>query len=311
MDINLPSIERLRRSVIAVPPLARDEKLELAPGPNRKLIRYLENGGVSHLLYGGNALLYHIPLSEYTAMLSLIADSVSPGTLVCPAAGPTYGLLMDQANILREFDFPTVMVLPQRDITDPAGIARGIRLFAERLHKPVVVYLKFDRWLPVDTIRRLYDDGLVSWIKYAVVREDPREDDYLRELIDAVPAKSIVSGIGEQPAIVHLRDFGISSFTSGCVCVAPQRSMEMLAHIQAGRYAEADHLRRQFNLLEEQRNRINPIRVLHRAVELAGIANTGPMLPLLSELSNSDLSVVQDATRSLFEWEEALLSAGR
>ncbi len=43
--------------------------------------------------------------------------------------------------------FPTVMILPQKEIADEQGIARGIRLFCEKLGRPVVVYLKHDRWL--------------------------------------------------------------------------------------------------------------------------------------------------------------------
>jgi dihydrodipicolinate synthase/N-acetylneuraminate lyase len=304
METQLPTPARLRSSVIAVPPLARDSQLRLAAEPNRKLIRYLEQAGVSHLLYGGNAVLYHIPLSEYGQMLGLLADTAAAKTLICPSAGPTYGLLMDHAEVLKDFDFPTVMVLPQRDIADAAGIARGIRLFAERLGRPVVVYLKFDRWLPVDSVRRLFDDGVVSWIKYAVVRDDPSDDRYLRELIDQVPAERIVSGIGEQPAIIHTRDFGLAGYTSGCVCVAPRRSMEMLGRMAVQEYSAAEAIREKFVELEDLRNGINPIRVLHRAVELAGIAETGPILPLLGEVPAGDVSRVGEAAKRLLKWEQ-------
>jgi len=54
----------LARSVIVVPPLCRDEKLELADAENVRLIRHLEGGGVRILLYGGNANLYNIAVSE-------------------------------------------------------------------------------------------------------------------------------------------------------------------------------------------------------------------------------------------------------
>lgn len=42
------------------------------------------------------------------------------------------------------------------------------------------------------------NEGLISWIKYAIVREDPAVDPYLTRLIDLVDRKLIVSGIGEQ-----------------------------------------------------------------------------------------------------------------
>ena len=54
---------------------------------------------------------------------------------------------MEQAKILREFDFPTAMVLPTRDMASQDGVATGIRKFAEAFGKSVVVYLKFEEYL--------------------------------------------------------------------------------------------------------------------------------------------------------------------
>ncbi len=304
METKLPNSDRLRNSVIAVPPLARDHAMKLDGPANRTLIQYLERGGISHLLYGGNAIFYHLAPSEYAKALTLLVENAGPRTLVCPSAGPTYGLMMDHADVLRDFDFPTVMVLPQRDITDHAGIARGVRDFAEKLGKPIVLYLKFDRWLPVDAVRRLFQDGLISWIKYAVVREDPQQDPYLSELIQAVPADRMVSGIGEQPAIIHTRDFGLAGYTSGCVCVAPRRSMEMLGCLSRSAWDAAERIREKFVPLEDLRNSINPIRVLHRAVELAGITSTGPVLPLLGDIPQQDYARVQEAAQALAAWEQ-------
>ena len=71
-------------------------------------------------------------------------------------------------------------------------------------------------------------------LKYAVVREDPLRDDYLRALLGEVEARWIVSGIGERPAIAHYRHFGLSSFTSGSVCVAPRGSMRLLRLLAEG-----------------------------------------------------------------------------
>ena len=213
--------------------------------------------------------------------------------------------MMDQADILADFDFPTVMILPQKEIADPTGIARGVRLFAEKYGKPIVLYLKHDRWLEPATVGQLYRDGLISWVKYAVVRDNPAEDNYLREVLEQVPGDIVVSGIGEQPAIIHMRDFGIGSFTSGCVCVAPGRSMDMLAAIKAGNYAEAEEIRKKFLPLEDLRNNIQPIRVLHRAVALADIADTGPLLPMLGELTSSDDAAVATAAKQLVKWNQA------
>lgn len=276
--------ELLSQSVFAVPPLARDDDYEIDADENEKIIRHLEGGGVRSLLYGGNAVLYHTSLGDFENALAMVSDSAGLDTTVVPSMGPSFGIARDQIDILQGFDFPTVMMLPSRDIVDSAGIATGLRILAEQLGKPIVVYLKHDRWMDPKDIAALDADGVISWIKYAVVRDDPAQDDYLREVIDVFPTERIVSGIGEQPAIVHLRDFGITGFTSGCVCVNPEQSMAMLGSIQSGDMEMAESIRTYFQPLEHLRDTIHPIRVLHYAVQAAGIARTGPIQPMLSDV---------------------------
>ncbi len=291
--------ELLAASVIAVPPMARDAHRRISVVENTKIIRAIEAGGVSTLLYGGNAVFYHMRLTEYADALSILADAAAPNTWIVPSVGPAFGIMMDQAQVLKDYNFPTVMILPQKEIADEAGIATGIRLFVEQYGKPIVLYLKHDRWLSPSIVDSLVRDGLVSWIKYAVVRENPSLDPYLTELLSLVPANLVVSGIGEQPAIIHLRDFGVGGFTSGCVCVAPARSMAMLKAIQAQDFAKAERIRASFGPLEDLRNSIQPIRVLHEAVAAAGIAATGPMQPLLGELGESHKAAIKQAVQSL------------
>ncbi len=295
--------ETLAGSVISVPPLARNADFSLNRDENEKLIRHLEGGGVSTLLYGGNAILYHVALSEYAELLQMMTDLAGDNTLMIPSVGPAYGTMMDQAAILREFNFPTAMILPTRDVVTSSGVASAVRHFVEKTSKPAVLYIKNDGFIEVDAVKKLMNDGLLSWIKYAVVREDTSNDPYLRELADAVGTERIVSGIGEQPAIVHLRDFGLNCFTSGCVCVAPGKSMEMLRSIRAGDFEVAEQIRSTFKPLENLRNSINPIRVLHTAVALSGIANTGPIIPLMSELDDSNKPAIQAVAAQLLEVE--------
>jgi dihydrodipicolinate synthase/N-acetylneuraminate lyase len=299
MNVNAITSETLTGSVIAVPPLARRQDLAIDRQENEKIIRHLEAGGVRTLLYGGNAVLYHIAVSEYSALLEMLEDLAAPDTLVIPSVGPAYGMMMDQAEILRQTDFPTAMILPQHDVATPRGIATGIRLFAEAFGKPVVLYIKRDGYLAVTEARALVDDGLVSWIKYAVVRERTGQDEYLRQLVENVPADVVVSGIGEQPALIHMREFGLVGFTSGCVCIAPRLSMEMLRAVQSRDFPKAEEIQAQFRPLEDLRNQIHPVSVLHRAVSLAGIAETGPVLPLLSEITDQESSAVKEAAGRL------------
>lgn len=299
MNTDLITPETLASSVISVPPLARNPDLSLNRAANEKQIRHLEAGGVTTLLYGGNAILYHIALSEYAGLVDMLAEIAGHESLVIPSVGPAYGMMMDQATILRDMPFPTAMILPTRDVAVPAGVATAVRHFVEKVNRPAVLYIKHDGFIDVARVKQLMDDGLLSWIKYAVVRDDTSKDNYLRELVDAVGTGRIVSGIGEQPAITHLRDFGVTSFTSGCVCVAPRLSMQMLQAMKAGEWEKADEIRQIFSALEDLRNSINPVRVLHTAITLSGIADMGPIMPLLSEVDEADTLKIRDAAKQL------------
>ncbi len=299
MDTRPVTIARLAASVVAVPPLARDAEGRISGTENAKIIRHIEAGGVDTLLYGGNAILYHIRPSEYAGLLTMLAGAAAKDTLVVPSAGPSYGVMMDQAEVLRDFAFPTVMVLPHQGLNTFAGVETGLRRFAEKLGKPIVVYVKQEGYVTPKEVARLVADGVVSWIKYAIVRPDPEEDPFLKELVGLVPPSLIVSGIGEQPAIAHVCGFGLTGFTSGCVCIAPALSQKMLLAIRSKDWVEAERIRGIFKPLEDLRNAINPVRVLHEAVRLAGIADTGTILPLLSPLDEAQSATVAAAATAL------------
>jgi dihydrodipicolinate synthase/N-acetylneuraminate lyase len=293
------SLEDLQRSVMAVPPLARNADDSLNADENRRLIQHLEAGGITLLLYGGNANFYHLPLSEFEPALELLSTTASDTSLVIPSVGPAYGTMMEQARMVRRFRFPTLMVLPQQGITTSAGVATGIRRFVEAAGIPALVYIKHDGFIEPEDVAALDRDGLVSAVKYATVRTDTSRDDYLRRLIQVVDPRKIISGIGEQPAVIHLRDFGLGGFTSGCVCVAPRLSQAMLAAMRRGDWMEAERIRQLFKPLEDLRNAIHPIRVLHEAVDAAGIASTGPLLPLLSNVEPKDKPAIAVAAKAL------------
>jgi len=291
--------EQFASSVLAVPPLARDANLKICAQNNAKIIRHIESGGVSMLLYGGNANLYHIRVSEYARLLEVLEDGAADDTLMIPSVGPAYGTMMDQADILKGTRFPTVMVLPTKAVMTEPGLMTGFRHFVEAIDRPAVLYIKEEGYISPEGAAELLEDGLVSFIKYAIVRDDPADDPYLERLVDRVDPSRICSGIGEQPALIHLTKFRCSGFTSGCVCVNPTMSQRMLAAIHAKDYDTAEDIRKQFLPLEDLRNEINPIRVLHEAVELCGIADVGPHLPLLSGVVDSAASKIKAAAIEL------------
>jgi dihydrodipicolinate synthase/N-acetylneuraminate lyase len=274
----------LGASVFAVPPLARNQDLSLNRAANQAQIKHIEAGGITTLLYGGNANFFHLRVSEYPALLDMLEELAAPGTWVVPSVGPEYGLLMDQVAILKQRRFPTAMVLPLASPGNSDGLETGIAQAADAYGRKLILYIKSETGLTPEALGRLVKRGMVCAVKYGIERPEPAKDDFLRRILDHVDRSLVVSGMGERPAIIHMRDFGLAGFTSGCVCIAPRGSRLMLKAALRKDWAEAERLRAIFMPLEECRIRLHLIRVLHEALTLSGIADMGPILPMLSNI---------------------------
>ena len=302
MKVSPVTPDDLGRSVIAVPPLALNRELQPEIEENRKILQHLHAGGVSSYLYGGNANFFAIPVSEYEAVLDLL-EEITPGDAwTIPSIGADYGKALDQARMLKHRPFPTAMLLPMQAPITPEGVANGIRRLSDAMGKQLVVYIKFENFLTPALLQKLQDDGVICSIKYAIELPDPRNDPFLADLIERVGTERLVSGIGERPVVDHLGHFGLKCFTSGSVCVAPRISMAFLEAVRKQDWELAQSLWEKFVPLENLRDRHSPIRVLHEAVRLAGIADTGPMMPHLSNIS--DGKVIADigaAASALFD----------
>jgi dihydrodipicolinate synthase/N-acetylneuraminate lyase len=293
------------RGVFAVPPLARrnDAQRSLDFAQNNLIVEHIAAGGITQLIYGGNAFLYHIQLAEFEAMVKWLSGL--PDELwVIPSIGPSYGRAMEQAAILSNVQFPCAMILPSSDPRDAGGLEQGLREISEMAEAKLVVYLKdetnfgSDKEAGLDAVARLVDDGVCIGIKYAVVRECP-EDAYLEALLARVDRRFVISGIGERPAVTHLRDWKLPGFTTGSGCIAPQLSQLLFEACRRGDFDTALSLRAQFLPLEDLRDRWGPAKVLHHATELAGIARTGSMPPYLSALSGEQLEELTPVARDL------------
>ena len=292
--------------VFSVPPLPRkrNAKRTLDFDAAECVARHIEAGGITRLLYGGNAFLYHITLDEFEALLGWLA--VFPASRwAIPSLGPSFGRAMDQARLLRRHAFRTAMMLPCGDPRDPAGLEAGIREIADAAGMPLILYLKSEDGLGADTeagldaVARLMRDGIAIAIKYAVVRDNPREDACLDGLLRRVERDRVVSGIGERPAVVHMRDFGLPGFTTGSGCIASQLSSALFEACRAHDWARAEAIRRQFIPFEDLRDEWGPARVLHHGVELAGISPTGPIPPFVSPLAASQVEQLAPVARAL------------
>jgi 4-hydroxy-tetrahydrodipicolinate synthase len=294
------TIADLKASVLAVPPLATAADGSPSEAENRKIVAFLTAGGVTTLLYGGNANLYNLSLTAFPGLLDMLERIAPEASWVIPSIGPDFGKAMDQVAVARGHAFPTLMVLPSTGATSPAGVATGMRRLADAFGRPLIAYLRADGYIrPVD-IAALFADGAISALKYAVVRRDPSDDAYLRAIVEAAGAERIVSGIGERPAVAHFRDFGLSSFTSGSVCVAPHLSTAILTALKRGDSATAEALRARFLPLEDLRDAHSPIAVLHEAVRLVGVAETGALQPFLSNLAVERHDEVGRVAQALF-----------
>lgn len=292
------------RAVFAVPPLARAADRSIDFDQNKMLVAHMREGGLTRFMYGGNAFLYHVTLDDYDKLLGWLA-SFEGELWPIPSFGPSYGRSMDQARLLRRHKFPCAMALPSGDPRDAAGLERGLREVAEAAGMPLVLYLKSednfgaDKEAGLDAVARLMKSGTGVMIKYAVVRQDPSKDAYLDGLLKRVDRERVISGMGERPALVHLRDFKLPGFTTGSGCVAPRLTQSLFEACARGDFQGAQRIREDFMPLEDQRDAWNPAKVLHQAVELAGLARTGPILPHLSPLGPEQASALSPVARRL------------
>ena len=296
------------KGVFAVPPLprTRDGNRNLDLDAAECVARHLEAGGIRNYLYGGNAFLYHITLDEYETLLGWLAG-FGPSRWAIPSVGPSFGRAIDQARLLRRHAFRTVMMLPCSDPRDARGMEYGIREIADATGLPLILYLKAldnfgsDLDAGLDAVGRLVADGVAIAIKYAVVLDDPSRDAYLDGLLRRVDRERVVSGMGERPAVVHMRDFALPGFTTGSGCIAPALCADLFTACRTADWDRAESIREQFMPLEDLRDAWGPARVLHHATELAGIAPAGPIPPFVSPLDRRQLDRLAPVARALRE----------
>ena len=301
------SLEDLK-GVFSVPPLPRkrDGRRSLDLDAAECVARHIEADGITRFVYGGNAFLHHVTLDEFGTLLDWLAG-FAPSRWAIPSLGPSFGRAMDQARLLRRHSFRTAMMLPCGDPRDARGMEAGLREIADAAGVPLVLYLKSedgfgsDKDTGLDAVGRLMKDGVAVAIKYAVVRDDPAHDAYLGGLLRRVDRARVISGIGERPAVVHMRDFDLPGFTTGSGCIAPGPCAALFAACLQKNWTDAEAIRSRFLPFEDLRDLWGPARVLHHGTELAGIAPTGPIPPFVSPLDRGQLDRLAPIARALRE----------
>jgi 4-hydroxy-tetrahydrodipicolinate synthase len=211
---------------------------------------------------------------------------------------------MNDSPILdSEFAASVMAVPPLGGFTTSEGVEAGLTRIVEAAGIPLTLYIKSENYVEVDTLARLIERGTLLAVKYAIVRDNPADDPYLRRLLQSVTAAKVVSGMGERPALVHLREFGLAARTTGSGCIAPLRVMALLHAVRSGDHIEAQRLYDAFMPLETLRDKISLIRVLHDAVTFSKIADMGPILPLLSSTPPEHHAKIGRAAQALLALE--------
>lgn len=279
-------------SVVAVPPIALNADLSVNVEANAALVRHIVAGGVDILLYGGNANLYHFGLAAYKEALAMM-QAVDARARIITSIGPDFGKMLDQAPLLERSGIRNVMLLPVAFPSNSHGVGDGIRRIAARLGFGVILYLKRDMYVRPEVLQKLVAEGAVRFVKYAVERPDPAEDAYLDAVLAAIGRDLVASGMGETPVADHIGRRGVATYTSGAVCIAPAAAMEVLALYRAGRQAEADAAIQPFLAFERIRAQLGGIQVLHSGITASGIADMGPMMPMVSVVKDRNMEPVR------------------
>jgi dihydrodipicolinate synthase/N-acetylneuraminate lyase len=277
----------LVRCPLALPPLARDRDGNIALPEQAKMLAWLRAGGITSFLYGGCANFFNIGVSEYAATLDTLETLALPGDWVIPTIGPDFGKALDQAVILRERAFPSAMLLPLTPVAQ-SGVATGLRRLSDASRRPLMVFFKSPDYVRAADLAALIRDGVLCCVEYGIGGSTDTAEPFLAELLaKAGNADAIIDGAGERTIITHAR-FGLVGYTSGSGVLAPHLSMALLAAVKRGDLAEAGRLREHFLELEGLRLAHGQIPVLHDAVRLGGVSDTGTIGPFFANVTDED-----------------------
>jgi dihydrodipicolinate synthase/N-acetylneuraminate lyase len=289
----------LLRCPLALPPMARTTDGEIAVAEQAKILDWLRSGGITTFLYGGCANFFNASVRQYAATLDVIESLAQSDDWVIPTIGPDFGKALDQAEILKGRDFPSAMLLPLAPVT-AAGVATGLRRLSDTIGKPLMVFFKSPDYVRAADLAAMIRDGVLCCVEYGIGGSTDVAEPFLADLLDRTGnCDAIIDGAGERTITIHAR-FGIKGYTSGSGVLAPHLTMALLDALKRDDLAEAARLREFFLELEGLRQAHAPIPVLHDAVRLAGIADTGPIGPFFSNTTDeSALKAIAAAAMKL------------
>ena len=170
-------------------------------------------GGLRRFLYGGDAFLYHVTLAEYEEMLGWMAGFPDDHWAI-PSVGPSFGPALDQAlsfaAIASRWPWPAVQRSPGRG--RPRGRDARDRGSRGDRADPVpqgggIVRRRQDRRAsmrsPGSSTPACASGSNTPW--YAPIARRS----YLEALLERVDRRFVISGMGERPAVAHLKGFDL------------------------------------------------------------------------------------------------------
>src|SRR5690349_18121629 len=110
--------------IYPVPPVAWSAtgKRRLNSGENEKIFRFLLDQGIKKIVYGGNAMVYHLTLHQYSELIEWLSGRTEQAEIM-PAVGPSFGRALDHAAVARGHRFHSLLVLPSTsDPRDAQGL---------------------------------------------------------------------------------------------------------------------------------------------------------------------------------------------
>ncbi len=230
-------------------------------------------------------------------------EAVGHRVYVIPGAGPGFGRAEETGRIAREVGVDAIMIMPVVGPASPEGLYTGMRDLVESLDLPVVLYCKDARLMPVDSTVRLARMAQVHAIKYAVA-----DYDMLDTLVQKVGEEAVLlCGMAEKPAVAFM-DHGAQGYSSGMANFVPKLSLAMHRAHRTGDRAEVERIHGLMVPFEdvrgEEKGKYNAA-ALHVANEHIGLAG-GPVLPMCTDVAESDLVRVRDLTDRLMAEEHAM-----
>jgi 4-hydroxy-tetrahydrodipicolinate synthase len=288
-------------SIIALPPIARFADGTINVEESRKVVTWLTSANVTAFMYGGIAGLFNARLSEYGQVLNLIETVAPADAWMVPAIGGDFGKAIDQVAILRDRAFPTAILLPFSPV-QPSGVATGIRKLTDAYGKPLMVFYKSTDYLRSADIAALLKDGCLCGLEYGIAPDENGRAPHLESLLELVgSAERIIDGSGEK-TIPGNSKFGIKGYTSGSGLLAPHISMALLEAVKRGDRPEIEKLSSHFQAFDEARASYSAIPVVHEAVKLAGIADTGAMGPFFdTDYDETETAAIARVTKDLMK----------